>query len=358
MDDPFSFSSRHIKYWEIFLSWLFKYPTRCYELKKDIQAHRYKHRSQTLYRFGKTYRNQKGSKSIICKVTSAHEDREKGVIILKKIYEDIDHPQLCEWATFEVLAKVIAYRNLKRGDIIPLSIMKDDRSLVLTTYFVDHVFNLWNNIAAFGLISLDQIGAPILLFRGTDFSFMKEEARASIISDLDPQGPGWSLFQNGHRSIHNWLQQKNQLARTVGHSLGGIIATYVLIHESQAMSLAPHESSYAFNFPGIAPHLIDKWNRLAKKPRFTGFVCRGDLISKLGKLFGDVYEISFTNPLSPIRAHEILLFAQQEGSIQPIDIDKENRCPSRQLYSKLQQKTSSILYKFGLRLLFPDECDP
>ncbi|QVL56920.1 MAG: hypothetical protein KFB93_05915 [Simkaniaceae bacterium] len=354
MNDDFSFSAQSFKYWEIFLSWLFKYPTRCYELKKERGTQVYENPSEIFNRFGKSYRERYASKGIICRVTPSYKDIEQAGGVLRQIYEHVENPRLCEWAIFEVMAKVMAYRNLKQGHTIPLPIMGSDGCMMMTTHVVDRVFDLWNKIRAFGLVRSDGGGAPILLFRGTDFSFMTEGGRASIISDLDPKGPGWTLFEKGQKPIHEWLKKENRAARVIGHSLGGVVAAYTLIHEAEWMSQESYESSYAFNFPGVPEALTFQWDALEEKPAFRGFVCRGDLISKLGMLFGDIFEVSLEKPLSPVRAHEILLFAESRGYLNEVDLEGENHSKSREFYSKLQQQTSSVIYDFGLKFLFPN----
>ena len=348
----FSLSAQSFKYWEIFLSWLFKYDTRCYAHKDRAVV--YENSSELLSKFGKTYREKMASKGIICRVTPDFEDIEKTSEAIKMIYETVESPQICEWAICEVVAKVLAYRNLKVGHTIILPIMGKEGGMEMATYVVDRVFDLWNKIRAFGLIRSDnENGAPILLFRGTDFSFMNEGGRASIISDLDPKGPGYSLFEKGQKPLHDWLKKRGRKGRVIGHSLGGVVAEYTLIHEPELISQKAHECSYAFNFPGVPEKMSKDWDSLKEKPNFQGFVCRGDLVSKLGHLFGDIYEVSLEAPLSPVRAHEMLLFAEPRGYLNEIDLPKENTSPSRQFYSKLQQQTSSVIYEFGLKFLFP-----
>lgn len=351
--EDFSLSAQSFKYWEIFLSWLFKYESRCYALKEKTLV--YENPSDHFNRFARTYREKMASKGIICRVTPQFEDIEKTCDVFKMLYETIEDAQMCEWAACEVAAKVLAYRNLKMGHLIPFPIMTKEGTMEMSTYVVDRVFDLWNKIRAFGLVRSDSgIGAPILLFRGTDFSFMNEGGRASIISDLDPKGPGYTLFEKGKKSLHEWLKAKNQQGRLIGHSLGGAVAAYTLIHEADLISRDGHECSYAFNFPGVSEALVEKWDALEEKPRFKGFVCRGDLVSKLGNLFGDIYEVSLQSPLSPIRAHEMLFFAQPRGFLHEVNLPEENASSSRKYYSKLQQQTSSVIYEFGLKFLFPN----
>lgn len=352
MNQDFSLSAQSFKYWEIFLSWLFKYSSRCYALKQGEETQVYQNPSKKLNRFGRSYRQKSASKGIICKVTSSSKDIDQVEEVFREIYETIEDPTLCEWAACEVMAKVLAYRNLGQGHRLSLPIMEKGGRIVMTSYVVDHVFDLWKKVSAFGLVSKEGVGAPILLFRGTDFSLMSEGGRFSMISDLDPKGPGWTLFEKGKRALQKWLRKQRRPSRVIGHSLGGVVATYTLIQESEWMSENPYETSYAFNFPGVSEDLAHQWNALEKKPAFTGFVCRGDVISKLGTLFGMIYEVSLKKPLSPIRAHEILLFSETYGQLNPIDLAEENGSSSRKFYSKLQKQTASIIYEFGLRFLF------
>lgn len=354
MDDDFSFSTQSFNYWEIFLSWLFKYRSRCYELKVDQPRRAYENPAEGLHRFAHSYRKRQASKGIICRVTPDFKDIRKAGSILKQVYETVEDPELCEWASMEILSKVMAYRNLKQGHAFPLAVMEQDGDMGLTTYVVDRVFDLWNKIRAFGLVRSDRIGAPILLFRGTDFSFLTEGGRASIISDLDPRGPGWTLFEKGQKGIQEWLRKENRPARVLGHSLGGVVAAYTLIHEADWMSLESHESSYTFNSPGVTPELAETWENLEDQPAYMAFVSRGDPVPKLGTLFGDVRECSLEKPLSPVRAHEMLLFSEPRGFLQEVNVKMENGSDSRAFYSKLQKRTSSVIYKFGVKFLFPN----
>lgn len=355
-----SFFSRTFRYLEVFLSWLFKYPSRCYELAANKTYQVIENPSKSLHELGKTYRTYSVSKGIICRVTTSKKDIEETCRILRLIYDEIPHPQLCDFATSEVLAKVLAYRELKEGEKIPIPSLSTDHSVQMSNYVVDKVFDLWNKIRAFGLISTDHHkNAPLLLFRGTDFSIISEGGRASIISDLDPEGPGRNLFKKAEKNLHTWLKiitKKEGKARTIGHSLGGAIVAYTLLHEHQYISNQPHETSYAFNFPGVSSDLIKQWNALSdeKKPSYQGFVCRGDVVSKFGQLFGNVKEVSLRKPLLPIHAHEQLLFAEPMCYLYPVDIQEENSSSSRQFYSKLQQQTASMIYEFGLKFLLPN----
>lgn len=355
-----SFSAQTFRYWEVFLSWLFKYPSRCYELSRLKECRTFENPSEGLYQLGQTYRARSASKGIICRVTNKKRHLDEACHILRLVYEEIQSPELCDLATAEVLAKVVAYRELKKGDKIPIPLLGADHCMQMSYYVVDKVFDLWNKVRAFGLVNVgSERKAPIILFRGTDFSITSEGGRASIISDLDPKGPGRSLFEMAEKHLASWLKvttKEKGPARLIGHSLGGVIVAYTLLHEHEYISKESHETSYAFNSPGVSQDLINKWETLAseEKPHYKGFVCRGDVVSKFGQLFGKVFEISLKKPLSPVRAHELLLFAEPLCYLHEVDLGEENHSSSRQFYSKLQQQTSSMIYEFGLKFLFPN----
>lgn len=348
-------------YWEVFLSFLFKYPSRCYEIDKSAEPLTLKNPSLSLGNVGNSYQSFLGSRGIICRVTDNEKDLKRACQTLVSIYEEITDPKLCDLATSEILAKVVAYRKLNSGNIVAIPTLMPNQEIHLAKYVVDKVFDLWNNIQAFGLIPIENAQlAPILLFRGTDFSLKSEQSRASIISDFDPKGPGRTLFETAQKALRRWLQavaSDGAKARVIGHSLGGAISLYTLIYEHSLISNKPHECSYAFNFPGVNGDVVDEWKKIPEKekPAFRGFVCRGDIVSKFGQLFGDVSEVSFKTPLSPIRAHEQLFFAEPICYLQKIDVEEENQSSSHQFYSKLQKQTVSIMYECGLKFLLPHE---
>ncbi|MEM7175306.1 MAG: hypothetical protein AAF443_05215 [Chlamydiota bacterium] len=352
-----SLAEQSFKYWEIFLSWLFKYPSRCYELELAKTAQVFENPCDALYRLGQSYRATAASKGIICQVTNNAADLDRVNDALKNIYTYIVHPTLSDLAIAEVLAKVVAYRELCQGNKLAIPSRQPNGEMALTFYSVDTVFDLWNRIRAFGLTSSSQLFAPpILLFRGTDFSLRSKGGRASIISDLDPKGPGWAVFEKAEPTLQNWLKtQGKRKTRLIGHSLGGAIVSYTLIKEFCFINPHDYACSYAFNFPGISDQLFKQWNALPseQKPAFKGVVCRGDVVSKFGKLFGDIFEVSLPAPLSPITAHELLLFAEPLCYLHRVALAKENNSPSRNFYSKMQQQTSSLIYEFGLKFLFP-----
>ncbi|MCK4934680.1 MAG: hypothetical protein KAR79_03745 [Simkaniaceae bacterium] len=353
-----SITTQTLKYWEDFLAWLFKYPSLCYYLLAPSNIQTIKNSYTNLQDFSKNFMRYSSEKGLICKVTSDPKDLEITNRLLIDVFENVKNPLVCELITAEIIAKILAYRNLHKDDQVYIPTLNELGQTELKKYTVDKVFDLWNKVSAFGLRG--ESSAPILIFRGTDLSLTTEGGRASMISDFDPIGPGKTLFDHAESNILEWLQemcQNTKKARLVGHSLGGAFVTYALLSTSKYISNKAHEISYAFNYPGVSLELSSKWDLIPEesRPNFKGFISRGDVISKLGFLFGDIYELSINNRLSPILAHELLHFAQPSCYIQEVDVVKENLSSSRKNYSTIQKHTSSMIYHIGLKYLFPHQ---
>lgn len=226
-------------------------------------------------------------------------------------------------ATDEILAKVMAYRDMKIHDEILIASPESAGQLVV--YRVDHVFNLWRGMPAFGLIG-EQKAAPILLFRGTDFSLDSERGWASLMSDVDISGPGLRAFNAAREEIRSWLMKVAKIgpkAKVIGFSLGASLAAYTYLYENEWVN---PQGSVVFNPPGFSDQVLKDWSALQPESKngFRVYVNRGDLVSKIGKLFGDAYECSLEAPLKPLRAHTLLLCAEPRFFQAKIDLEKEN----------------------------------
>jgi len=346
------------KYWDKILAYLFNYPSRCFQRESPLDIQKLKNPCSTLKYFSDYFGRFSTSKTLIGKVSSDKEDLELTQHLLQAIFNDIKSSKLSELLTAEVLAKVLAYRDLQENTRISLPTLDSSMHIQMVEYVVDTVFDLWHRHVAFGLVPTTN-HTPILLFRGTHFSLRSESGRASLLADIDPDGPGRRLFYNSRSDIKHWLMQlshQGRNPRVIGHSLGGVLAIYTSIYEHNLLAKAPYCLSYAFNPPGVSEDLLEIWNEipLEEKPSFKTFVARGDVISKFGTLLDNSYEMFSHRPLSPIIAHEQLIFAQPVSYIAKIDLDKENSSTSRAYYSKVQKQTTSLAYRFGLKYLFPN----
>jgi hypothetical protein len=341
MDDQ-SIGSQTLKGWEILLSWLFRYPSRCTLLKSISPCETIQMNYHPLTHFAARYTRFNTREGILCKVTKSQHDVSLITELIKNLPMD-----LTDVAIAELLAKGYAYRTLYAGQ--SLKIQNQD-------YIIDEVFDLWNNMTAFGLFS--QTKEPLLLFRGTDTSLLTESGRASLISDLDPHGPGRSLYTYAQSKIHEWLEKvasRGPKARAIGHSLGGAFVIYTMLSEPSLLN--QELPSYAFNYPGVPEDLAQEWSAMPsqKRPAFRGIITRGDLVSKFGQLIEETYEANLMEPLLPIAAHERLLFAEPKTYLHLVDIERENSSVSRQYYSKIQKNTSNFIYQMGLKHLFPSQ---
>lgn len=337
-----------LRLWEQVLCSIFSYPSRCYE-NDPAPFLTLSNACEELKYFADHFNSYSLSRRIICKVTNSHEDTLLTKRILRLIYTHTKHPEICDFAIAEALAKVFAYRVIDKDEALELPVIENG-TITLAPYQVSETFDLWNKMMAFGLTSLQ--GPPILLFRGTDFNIKRLGGWASLISDFDPDGPGHTIFSRFRPDLIRFASRSKDGIRVLGHSLGGAFASYCAIYEPSLLSRT--HASYAFNAPGLEESKVKRWQEIPQPPRFTSFISRGDVISKFGYLFGDVLELSSSWPLSPLLAHQTLFFAQPKCYIHRVDTHRENQTASRRYYTLVQQKTTSLAYRFGLKYLLPN----
>jgi len=229
---------------------------------------------------------------LVGRVTLSEKDITSTAQFLKVLPSLISDPEMRDQATGEVLAKILAYRELKTG-------------MKINHYTVDQIFDLWQGMPAFGLISDET--APLLLFRGTDCNLRNRRAWASIRSDFDLKGPGYSVYQRARPDLRRWLKGKN--ARAMGCSLGGALTSYTALFDSDLLSNT--EPSLSFNPPGVFKKRAKLWHSLNPKPPLITYTTTGDFISKVGHLLGDVRELSSPRKLKPIEAHVKLMAVEE-----------------------------------------------
>jgi len=186
---------------------------------------------------------------------------------------------LSDVALLEFLAKVIAYRALKKGMELPHFLVKD-------------VFDLAPGFPTFVLKGKEGI---VVLFRGTD---LRWKGKASIWADLDLKGPGLSLYFKRRHQLTPWLKQPQSVA--VGYSLGGALATYAALFD--------HTPAVVFNSPGIYKRTLKEWEVIPHKVRVEHYTTSSDPISKMGQLVGKVHCANLNPKLRPIEAHTGCIF--------------------------------------------------
>ncbi len=265
---------------------------------------------------------------LIGKQTKDHQDLLISRQLLAFIQKVEFSPELHELLILELIAKLFAYREMPKNYSIDLP--KQDGTIL--TYFVDEVFDLWQGMPAFGLLPKDKRkAAPILLIRGTNFSLGSKAGIASLLNDLDPKGPGFHAFNNSKETITQWLLKNSSPVkpRAIGYSLGGSIAYYWLIEEPSLFNTDPAFASIVFNPPGLPRSHFKLLEKISNFPALRSYVNCGDAVSKIGVLFGDTYELSTTEHLSPLNSHTMLMTAQPICLINKIDTEKENKAKLR-----------------------------
>lgn len=275
----------------------FSHPLEAEEIREDTSA---------VSQFAKEYGYFSAESPLIANVTEEEKDFELICTLLRSLEKNFSQKYL-EFAVPEILTKGLAYRELKLGQVIPIPHVRGSEN-----YTVEEVFDIWHGMPAFTLKPKKDIFSPILLFRGTDFSFTSQRGWASMMSDLDMAGPGLSTFHNAQENIHAWLVKTSnhgQKPIVMGYSLGGALAAYTYIYENAYLA---EKGSVCICSPGVASKVIEDWNQLPKN-RQTGlihFVNAGDVVSKVGTLFGPTLCLSTLDPLKPLTAHTMLMCAE------------------------------------------------
>jgi hypothetical protein len=304
-----------------FLSWSASDDLKTYALAFPLREETLRDGVPELKTFADKYSYFSPTWPIVAKVTSDPEDLELTCCLLKALYEKGG----LQISVAEVLAKVLAYRDLKGGQRIKIPVELSGK-ISLESFTVDRVFNLWNGMPAFGLVS-DRKGVPsLLLFRGTDFSLDSRRSFASIMSDLELAGPGLHAFHKAQKELDLWLkkvQRQGKASRVLGFSLGGALAAYTFIYENEWLA---ESGSVAFCAPGVAQAVIEDWQLLSKEKQqgFISYVNTGDIIPKVGKLFGAAYCLTAPRTFKPLTSHTMLMTSEPTFTKALIDVAKEN----------------------------------
>jgi hypothetical protein len=301
------------------LGWTLTEEQRSHPAKDPLRGEVFHLSDPSIEEFIKTYSYFSSEHPLIATVTKDPADISIAIGLLEAIDRAIKQPVMRQRATAEALSKVIAFRELPLGTEIPVPTTNAKGEPTVVTYVVERIFDLWKEIPAFGLVPKRRGVFPaILLFRGTDLTLTTKRSWASILSDFDVKGPGFSLFQHSRVQLREWFKQVGKV-RVMGFSLGGTLAEYVSIYEADAISQEP---SYAFNPPGVSKDVYQAWKDLKRKPPLKICITQGDLIPRVGQLFSDVFEFCPQKPPRPIEAHVMLATLQSQYSVLPIKLPK------------------------------------
>ncbi len=307
-----------------FLDMITNQKTKNYSLAEPLRTLSFTNNVHALISFSESY----GYFSMHPLIGHVSDDPEDLNVVLR-LFTDLSQAAsidgFAKFAIEELLTKALAYRDLTQGQRLDIPVKKG-ALFGLETFTVDHVFNLWNGMPAFGLIPDKKGIASLLLFRGTDLALYSKRGWASVLSDVDMAGPGLSVFMQSRSEIHQWLDKaakENKKAIVLGFSLGGCLAAYTFLYENELLN---EKGSVSFNAPGFSESVHEEWNQLSDKKRlqFVSYVNRGDIISKKGYLFGPAFELSTDLLMKPIFAHTILMSGQSRFTLAQIDVPEEN----------------------------------
>jgi len=311
--------------WDEAMSWVVPFSSRTFSLIVGKRPVIFKEKSSVLDQFVLLHGYFSCHKPLVGIVTEEISDLKPIQDVLNALVKEEDQAWV-EFATEELMSKAVAYRNLKKGTKIFLPNV-DQQKLSLIEYEVDEVLDLWQGMPAFGLIPSKEEMSPILLFRGTDFSFASKSSWASILSDFDLSGAGLTTFRGSEKKIQTWLEKasfKGKKTKVMGFSLGGILAMYTAIFQPEQTELC-----IAFNAPGISKAIFSIWESLSSPPSIHLYATQGDLISRFGKIVPFAQEISDKSPMGPIEAHTKIMAQKSPIFLFQIDVEKENKARFR-----------------------------
>lgn len=354
LNDLISTASRTgLATWEAFAKQFLPLQSRRYELKRAPPII-YDHRALHFQQFYRKHHYLTKHYPLIGWVTPLHED----LVFVEKLFEEliktISSQEALELATAEVLAKVLAYRELPPQSTIKIPQVINGVAK-LTPFRIDKRFDLWQEMTSFGLISEEKGVSPILLFRGTDFSLTSKSSRISVISNFDPKGPGLAIYEHSRRVIKNWLDSicDKEKPIAMGYSLGGALTAYAFLFDGPSFHQTRH--SYIFNHPGLSEKMLERWNQTYPNPpkNLKIYISDGDVVSKYGFLFGETFCVKHKTVPAPILAHTLPLFFKGKTFVRVVNIEKENKSPSRKKYFKIHKYTSHLFFNLGFKLFFP-----
>lgn len=308
-----------------FLNWSFSEKYKTYALTTPIEEKRIERIVPEMKTFVENYGYFSFKHPIVGVVTISKEDLNILSCLFKSLHDKSVNSDYLQIAIAEVITKALAYHDLKVGQSIAIPI-EVDGEVRLERFNVSCIFNIWHGMPAFGLVPEHQGVDSILIFRGTDFSLDSERGWASLMSDLDIAGPGFSAFQRSQKKINQWLKAvkaKGKAARVYGFSLGGALAAYTFIYENKWLS---ERGSISVCAPGLKEKVISEWELIdeERKKGFTSFINMGDVTSKVGKLFGHVYLLSGDHTYKPLTAHTMLMSSQSVLCKSKVNVQKEN----------------------------------
>jgi hypothetical protein len=314
-----------LKTFDRFLNWTFGKKYKTYVLATPEQECRIDLAVPEMKEFEGLYGYFSAQEPMVAKMTSGEEAFTAISCLLKTLYEKGGNTEYLEIAVSEVLTKVLACHDLACQQTVMIPMQIGGR-FSLEPFVVDRIFNLWHGMPAFGLVPEREGVNSLLLFRGTEFSLVSRRGWASIMSDLDMSGPGFSVFQRSENGIAQWLKEvhaKGKPARVMGFSLGGALAAYTFIYENRW--LAEH-GSLSIGSPGIKEKPLAQWELLPQERKlgFVSLINRGEIVPKVGKLFGNAYLLSTPETHRPLAAHTLLMTAQPFFFKSKIDVELEN----------------------------------
>ncbi len=215
-----------------------------------------------------------------------------------------------KFLTLAILCHGASYRELD-GEVLLLPSLTNEKP---TPYAFRHHL-IWEGVKTISATPLEREHTEpgLYLCQGTEIWPSQPSTLGSIYANLSKEGPGTEPYARCWRQIHSHLRARSlegaPLPIVAGHSLGGSLATQILLYSHPMISEA-----FAFNPPVVEDRGYQIYHRLSleTQEKLHVFANLDDLpFWRIGsKVIGKVilFLPEERKPYRPIRKFELLLF--------------------------------------------------
>lgn len=235
--------------------------------------------------------------------------------------------------------------HLTGDDTITLPI-QDNGKIVETEYEVKEI-SLWLGFCAYGFTvrnpeTSPKTARPFLLFQGNNLA-------SSILSLIDPLGPGFLAFKYGEGYIKRWLDKATEKGRikavAYGYGQGGAIGVHYAVFLRYFFS-----KTYTLDSPGVGYLTERAWKKLDKDetPIIINFNERKNPMGSLGQYkIGHNFEIQLKEEEVVNKDSKV---HQQQDFSQDLSIMENGK--AKTVYPRLQVAANCVLFPIGLTIIF------
>lgn len=262
----------------------------------------------------------------------------------------------------EVLTKYVVSQNIPDSKELPIPSFSAEGQPTVIQYILFRKINLANTgIPVFIFLPKKEEDrlhySPLLVFRGTKFSFGKHSDIRSIVENLNKAGPARGIYDLFKKDLNqffiSWYKDKvpKPLFRVLGYSQGAVLGQRTIVDFHHYVEKGLLNASILFNSPGVEEDYQIAWEKIEteNRPIAVNIIVTHDVISKRGtKFIGDVYEIEPPYSGHILDSHFGSKFITDEWGVFFIDNDNEALSESRKFVNQVMSSDIvESLYQFA-----------